>query len=502
MVRWLAPYLPGRPRWVLHDRDPALLARAGAAVEPRMTDLAALTPADLAGADVVVTASALLDVLTADEVDAVAAACAQRRVPALLALTVLGGVGLDPPDPLDDVVAAAFDAHQRRPVAGRRLLGPDARRRRRPRLRGPRRRRRRPAQPLAARPRRHGAAGGVAARLGRRRREQRPGAGVRRLPRRPSGRRARAGGYVSRSITPTCSSAGREPVAQEDDVVDRADLEELGPRVAGGEAPVAGEPGRGRSRRGRTARRPGAARRPARRRGRPSGSRHRPRPAAGGHPEPPDRRAGRKRDRVAGVHDLRPAAEPRPQGGDRRAGRVDQAVGVPGVEEGGRGVEVTGPRDGDLGRGWRAARGPPGPRAARRSGRAGRGSSARTVPAPTRIASHAARTSSTRSRSAAVERTRRWEEVSSRYPSIEVAQLSTTNGRPCSPTAITPGPGPGRGRPHASLVAASDHHGSGRPAVHPSILTGDIMSDAVPQQAPRRVPPAGEVLPAPRCGAR
>jgi hypothetical protein len=39
---------------------------------------------------------------------------------------VTGGARLAPADPLDAVVAAAFDAHQRRTDAGRRLLGPDA----------------------------------------------------------------------------------------------------------------------------------------------------------------------------------------------------------------------------------------------------------------------------------------------------------------------------------------------------------------------------------------
>jgi hypothetical protein len=35
-------------------------------------------------------------------------------------------VELDPPDPVDPEVTAAFNAHQRRTVAGRSLLGPDA----------------------------------------------------------------------------------------------------------------------------------------------------------------------------------------------------------------------------------------------------------------------------------------------------------------------------------------------------------------------------------------
>jgi hypothetical protein len=81
--------------------------------------------ADLSGA-ALVTASALLDLLTRHEVDALAHACAAARTPALLALSVVGHVELAPAHPLDGAIAAAFDAHQRRVVAGRRLLGPDA----------------------------------------------------------------------------------------------------------------------------------------------------------------------------------------------------------------------------------------------------------------------------------------------------------------------------------------------------------------------------------------
>ncbi len=62
------------------------------------------------------TASALLDLLTADEVDALADACAAAGCPALLTLSVTGSVGFFPAEPLDAVFAAAFDAHQRRTV--------------------------------------------------------------------------------------------------------------------------------------------------------------------------------------------------------------------------------------------------------------------------------------------------------------------------------------------------------------------------------------------------
>jgi len=39
---------------------------------------------------------------------------------------VIGGVDLRPADPLDERVSSAFNAHQRRVVGGRPLLGPDA----------------------------------------------------------------------------------------------------------------------------------------------------------------------------------------------------------------------------------------------------------------------------------------------------------------------------------------------------------------------------------------
>jgi hypothetical protein len=136
MLRWLAPRLPGPQHWVLHDRDEDLLrlARTGAptavaggpvTVELHPGDLTRLTAADLTGATLV-TASALLDLLTLDEVRRLAAACAASARPALLTLTVAGRVELAPGHRLDDVVGAAFDAHQRRVVSGRRLLGPDA----------------------------------------------------------------------------------------------------------------------------------------------------------------------------------------------------------------------------------------------------------------------------------------------------------------------------------------------------------------------------------------
>jgi SAM-dependent methyltransferase len=132
LARWLAGRLPGPQHWILHDRDPELLARAEATVtggaltvETREGDLTGLRAEDLAGTSLV-TASALLDLLTFDEVSGLAEACVKAGCPALLTLSVAGRVEVDPVEPLDTEFAAAFDAHQRREDVGRRLLGPDA----------------------------------------------------------------------------------------------------------------------------------------------------------------------------------------------------------------------------------------------------------------------------------------------------------------------------------------------------------------------------------------
>jgi hypothetical protein len=125
MARWLAPRLPAQQHWVVHDRDAALLelalatSPAAVTVEARRSDITRLRPHDLAGASLV-TASALLDLLTAEGLVRMLRACAGR--PMLLTLTVVGRVTLNPADPLDARIGAAFNAHQRR--GGR--LGPDA----------------------------------------------------------------------------------------------------------------------------------------------------------------------------------------------------------------------------------------------------------------------------------------------------------------------------------------------------------------------------------------
>ncbi|MFN8108579.1 MAG: class I SAM-dependent methyltransferase [Thermoleophilia bacterium] len=133
MGRWLAPRLSGPQHWVLHDRDPDLLELAaahppegaGITTEVRRADITRLRPEALAGASLI-TASALLDLLTAEELGGLIEALHRVGCPVLLTLSVTGRVELTPSEPLDTVLAAAFNAHQRRRTAGGRLLGPAA----------------------------------------------------------------------------------------------------------------------------------------------------------------------------------------------------------------------------------------------------------------------------------------------------------------------------------------------------------------------------------------
>lgn len=137
MTRWLAPRLAGPQRWVLHDVDSDLLARAyvraelggldrpPVRVEARHGDVTRLDRAELVGA-ALVTASALLDLLSRGQLECVVRSCVAAQCPALLTLTVVGRVELSPPDPWDADIGDAFNAHQRRRTTSHELLGPDA----------------------------------------------------------------------------------------------------------------------------------------------------------------------------------------------------------------------------------------------------------------------------------------------------------------------------------------------------------------------------------------
>ncbi|RKR75247.1 SAM-dependent methyltransferase [Frondihabitans australicus] len=137
MMRWLAPQIDGEQTWILHDADEPLLRRAlheprplgrrgqRVAAHGELGLLSRLEAADLRGARLV-TASALLDVLTVADLRAIVDALVGAGVPAFLSLSVTGRVEQEPPHAADPQFERAFADHQRRDVAGRRFAGPDA----------------------------------------------------------------------------------------------------------------------------------------------------------------------------------------------------------------------------------------------------------------------------------------------------------------------------------------------------------------------------------------
>ncbi|HET8914545.1 MAG TPA: hypothetical protein VFM91_02455 [Propionibacteriaceae bacterium] len=125
--RWLAPRLEYVQRWIHLDHDPAISRSLplpddtmiiDGSVEPTLGRLLANRGSD----QHLVTCSALLDVLTTDQIDVVCRVVIENHVPALFSLTVNGALNIGPPDPYDELCLDAFNDHQRR--AGR--AGPDA----------------------------------------------------------------------------------------------------------------------------------------------------------------------------------------------------------------------------------------------------------------------------------------------------------------------------------------------------------------------------------------
>ncbi len=131
-VRAFAPLLPARQRWVLVDRDQSLLSaaappadNAGVTVETMVRELAdgpVCWPTDAR----LVTASALLDLVSADWIARLAAGLVAQQAAVLATLTFDGLIALDPAHPLDDAVSAAFCAHQKRDKGFGPAAGPEA----------------------------------------------------------------------------------------------------------------------------------------------------------------------------------------------------------------------------------------------------------------------------------------------------------------------------------------------------------------------------------------
>ena len=116
--RWLAPRLPFQQRWIHLDHDPAIsrsLPQPGDTmiIDSSVESLGRLL-ADGSIDHRLVTCSALLDVLTMAQLDAVCEAVIDNQVPALFSLSVTGTQSVSPADPHDQHLLDAFNDHQRR----------------------------------------------------------------------------------------------------------------------------------------------------------------------------------------------------------------------------------------------------------------------------------------------------------------------------------------------------------------------------------------------------
>jgi hypothetical protein len=153
-LRYLAPLLGGAQRWRLVDHDPRLLdaalatthawadvrgdhaTREGAAltirggelavdVQCEPVDLTELTAIDLPSGGLV-TAAALLDLVSASWLDALAARCRAARAAVCFALTYDGRTTVTPVEPEDAEALELFNRHQRGDKGLGPALGPHA----------------------------------------------------------------------------------------------------------------------------------------------------------------------------------------------------------------------------------------------------------------------------------------------------------------------------------------------------------------------------------------
>jgi len=128
-MRYLASRLPQPQAWRLLDHDAALLATARTlvpqAVETRVADLRDLEPSAFEGCDLV-TASALLDLVSEAWVRRFASLCRDAGAVVLVVLNYDGRTECTPADADDDVVRELVNTHQRSDKGFGPALGPDS----------------------------------------------------------------------------------------------------------------------------------------------------------------------------------------------------------------------------------------------------------------------------------------------------------------------------------------------------------------------------------------
>ena len=136
-VRYLAPHLPPEQDWLLVDDDERLLSELPAhmyrsdlprevRIECRRVDLSKLEGTDIVEGRALVTASALLDLVSDSWVASLAAMCRRAGAVVLIALTYNGRISFAPPEPADDGVRLLVNRHQHTDKGFGPALGPDA----------------------------------------------------------------------------------------------------------------------------------------------------------------------------------------------------------------------------------------------------------------------------------------------------------------------------------------------------------------------------------------
>ena len=117
-----------RPAFLLVDHDPALLAQVPPApgVETRCLDLATLDDRTIFEGRALVTASALLDLVSEGWLRALADRCAEAGAAVLFALSYDGRIGCSPEDQDDGAIVALVNQHQLSDKGFGPALGPGA----------------------------------------------------------------------------------------------------------------------------------------------------------------------------------------------------------------------------------------------------------------------------------------------------------------------------------------------------------------------------------------
>ena len=126
-VRYLSSRVRSPQHWTIVDNDAALLARAPAYAETHRADLNAVVDDEtLFPGATLVTASALLDLVSEEWLATLVQRCRAANAAVLFALTYDGRILCSPEEPEDDDVRQLVNAHQKTDKGFGPALGPDA----------------------------------------------------------------------------------------------------------------------------------------------------------------------------------------------------------------------------------------------------------------------------------------------------------------------------------------------------------------------------------------